>query len=168
MKLSEHACKIYSSYSKLCVICFFAKKVHFLPPKQIASWLNDNNLVINLKKSETECVLYGKHQKISGVSGFEVMLHGMKMTVSTFYNYLGVLMDKSLLYKEHIEKVLKKANSRVKLLSHIRQDLTPHAAKAVYKVMIIPLLLYCKNIFIDILPNMKRQFERLQMPCFKL
>ena len=36
--------------------------------EQIASWFNGNNLVINLKKSKTECVLYGTHQKISSVS----------------------------------------------------------------------------------------------------
>ena len=31
--------------------------------EQIACWFNENNLVINLKKSKTECVLYGTHQK---------------------------------------------------------------------------------------------------------
>ena len=31
--------------------------------EQIARWLNENNLVINLKKSKTGCVLYGTHQK---------------------------------------------------------------------------------------------------------
>ena len=60
---------------------------------------------------------------------FVAMLQGMKMTVPTFYNYLGVTMDKSLSYKEHIEKVLKKENSRVKILSYIGQDLTLHAAE---------------------------------------
>ena len=29
MKPSEHACKKFFNYSKLCVISFFAKKVHF-------------------------------------------------------------------------------------------------------------------------------------------
>ena len=97
--------------------------------EQIASWFNNNNLAINLKKSKTKYVLYGTHRNILGASGFEVKLQGMKITVSTFYNYLGVIMDKSLSHKEHIEKVQKEANSRVKLLSHIRQDLTPHAAE---------------------------------------
>ena len=31
--------------------------------EQIAHWLNENNLVIYLKKSKTECVLYGTHEK---------------------------------------------------------------------------------------------------------
>ena len=33
LQLSKHACKIYSNYSKLCVISVFVKKVHFVPPK---------------------------------------------------------------------------------------------------------------------------------------
>ena len=33
LKTSEHACKIFFNYSKLCVISLFAKKVQFLPPK---------------------------------------------------------------------------------------------------------------------------------------
>ena len=77
-------------------------------------------------------------------------------------------MDKSLSYKEHIEKVLKKANSRVKLLSHIGQDMTPHAAETVYYVMIMPLPLYGNNIFIDMSPNKKHQFEKIQMRYLKI
>ena len=33
LKPSEHACKIFFKYSKLCAINFFAKKVQLLPPK---------------------------------------------------------------------------------------------------------------------------------------
>ena len=47
--------------------------------EQIASWFNDNNLVINRKKSKMECVLYGTHQKMSGVNGFEVKVHEIKI-----------------------------------------------------------------------------------------
>jgi len=69
--------------------------------EQIANWFNDNNLVITLKKSEMKCVLYGTHQKISGVSRFKVKLQGRKIPVSMFYNYLGVIMDKGLTQRTH-------------------------------------------------------------------
>ena len=77
-------------------------------------------------------------------------------------------MDTSLSCKGHIEKLLKKANSIVKLLPHIRQDLTPHVVETVYKVMIMPLLLYC-NIFIYMSPNKnhKHQFEKNSNAMFK-
>ena len=32
LKSSEHTCRIFFDYSKLCVISSFAKKVHYLPP----------------------------------------------------------------------------------------------------------------------------------------
>ena len=34
--------------------------------------------------------------------------------------------------------------------------------------MILPLLLYCKNIFIDLSPIKKQQFEKIQMRCLKI
>ena len=77
-------------------------------------------------------------------------------------------MYESLSYKEHIEKVLKTSNSRVKLLPHIKQDLTPHTAETVYKVMMLPLLLYCNNTFIYMSPKKKHQYERIQMQCLKI
>ena len=40
--------------------------------------------------------------------------------------------------------------------------------ETVYKVMIMPLLLYCNNIFIDMSPNRKHQFEKIQARCLKI
>ena len=131
--------------------------------EQIARWLNENNLVINLKKSKTECVLYRTHQKTSKSAAFEVKLNGLKIAESAAYKYLGVVMDKSLTYAEHIKKTLKKASSRVKLLSRIRPNLTPHAAEIIYRVMILPLLIYCNNIFVEMSPSKKQRFESIQI-----
>ena len=41
MKRSEHACKIFCNYSKLCIASFFAKKVYFLPPKRASRCFSD-------------------------------------------------------------------------------------------------------------------------------
>ena len=136
--------------------------------EQIARWLNKNNLVINLKKSKTECVLYGTQQKTSKSAAFEVKLDGLKIAESAAYKYLGVVMDKSLTYAEHIEKTLKKAGSRVKLLSRIRPNLTPHAAETIYRVMILPLLIYCNNIFVEMSPSKKQRFESIPIRSLKI
>ena len=77
-------------------------------------------------------------------------------------------MDKSLTYAEHIEKTLKKASSRVKLLSRIRPNLTPHAAETIYRVMILPLLIYCNSIFVEMSPSKKQQFESIQIRSLKI
>ena len=43
LKASEHACKIFFNYSKICVSSFFAKKVQFLPPKHDSRCFRTNS-----------------------------------------------------------------------------------------------------------------------------
>ena len=43
LKPSEHACKIFFNCSKLRVISFFAKNVHFLPPNHASRWFCTNS-----------------------------------------------------------------------------------------------------------------------------
>jgi hypothetical protein len=69
-------------------------------------------------------------------------------------------MDKNLNYSEHLNKTLKKASSRVRLLSRIRHNIGPITAETIYKMMILPVMLYCSNVN---LPNChKQKFEDIQ------
>ncbi len=49
--------------------------------------------------------------------------------------YLGVILDPCLNMKEHLQKTLKSAAVRIKLLKRIRQSLTSHAAESIYKAI---------------------------------
>ena len=71
-------------------------------------------------------------------------------------------MDKNLTYADHLEKTAKKAISRVKLLSRIRSVISPHTAESIYKVTILPILLYCSNVFLHISPSKQALFEDIQ------
>ena len=93
--------------------------------EKIANWFVQNNLVVNLKKTTTECVLYGTHQKTSGSKPMEIKINQTKIMQSDVYEYLGAKMDKNLTFCDHLEKTVKKATSRVKLLSRIWQNISP-------------------------------------------
>ena len=56
----------------------------------IANWFVLKNLVVNIKNTETECVLYGTHQTTSGCKPMEVKINQTKITESDVYEYLGV------------------------------------------------------------------------------
>ena len=129
--------------------------------KCISNWFSDNNLIVNLKKSKTECVLFGTHKKTARSENFMIKMNGTQITESHAYEYLGVIMDKNLNYLEHLNKIQKKAASRVRLLFWMRHNIRPYTVEAIYK-MILPVMLYCSNIFID-LPNChKLKFEDIQ------
>ena len=123
--------------------------------EQIANWFIQNNLVVNLKKKKTEYVLYGTHQRTSQSKPMEVKINQTKITESDVYEYLGVKMDKNLTFTDHLEMTAKKATSRVKLLSCIRHNISAYTAETIYKVTILPILLYCNNVFLHMAPSRK-------------
>ena len=79
------------------------------------------------------------------------------------YEYLGVTMDKNLTMKVHLEKTYKKVLSRTKLLARIRHNISPWVAETIYKVMILPQMLYCSNIMLGMSNTHKMQFERIRI-----
>ena len=87
--------------------------------EQIANWLDQYNFVLNLSKTNTECVLYRTHQRTSGSKSMEVKINQTKITESDTYEYLAVKMNKTLTFSGNLEKTFIKASSRIKLLSRI-------------------------------------------------
>ena len=136
--------------------------------EQIANWFVQNNLVLNLKKTKTECVLYGTHQRTSGCKPLEIKINQTKITESDVYEYLGVKMDKNLTFSDHLEKTINKATSRIKLLSRIRHNISPYTAETIYKVTILPILLYCNNVFLHMAPSKEALFENIQKRALKV
>lgn len=63
---------------------------------KIANWLAENNLIVNLKKTKTDCVLFGTYQKTSKEKSMKIKMNGINVTESQAYEYLGVTMDKTL------------------------------------------------------------------------
>ena len=125
----------------------------------IAQWFNKNNLVLNLKKGKTEHTIFGSHQKLSKVENINIHINGSAVNYTDTYEYLGVIIDKTLSFAVNSERLYKRVSSRIKLLKRIRNDLTPHAAEQIYKMMILPLILYCSNI------HLGRPTTKLQSQC---
>ena len=134
----------------------------------IGNWFRENNLIVNLKKTKTECVLFGTHQKTSKAKPMEIKIHGVDVVESSTYEYSGVTMDKNLTLADHMNKVVRKTTSRTNLLGRIRHNINPHTAETIYKVMILPVMLYCSNAFINIVDSRKQRFENVQMRALKI
>ena len=128
----------------------------------VTRWFTNNNLVLNLKKAKTEFVLFGTHQKLANSEKVSISLNGKMINESELYEYLGVTMDKNLTMKVHLEKNYKKVMSRTKLLARIRNNISPWVAETIYKVMILPQMLYCSNIMLGLSNTHISQFERIR------
>jgi hypothetical protein len=59
------------------------------------------------------------------------------------FTYLGVVLDKHLNWKDHVEEMSMNISTKLKIMSRIRAYLTLEAAKAVYNGLILPIFDYC-------------------------
>ena len=128
----------------------------------VGKWFTDNNLIMNLKKGKTEFVMYGTSQKLSRQQSCHIEIGGAEINQSSSYEYLGVTLDHHLTLQEQINKIYKKASSRLKLLQRIRPNISPHVAEKIYNVMIRPVLLYCYPVYISLGDTAKSKLQSIQ------
>eukprot|EP00794_Sanderia_malayensis_P021255 gene21255-23328_t len=86
-------------------------------------WFTDNNLIMNLKKGKTEFVMYATSQKLSRQPSCHVEIGGTEINESSSYEYLGVTLDHHVTLQQQMNKIYKKASSRLKLLQRIRANI---------------------------------------------
>ena len=76
--------------------------------------------------------------------------------------------NKSLTHTTQIERVYKKASSRVRLLSRIPKNIGLFVAETIYKVMIAPVLFYCNNVMLGISDSAAAKFQKIQDRAHKV
>ena len=96
----------------------------------LSSWFRDNELVLNLKKGKTECMIFGTAKRLNALNGRQLALtvNGTLINTTSSYKYLGVNLDSSFLtkcIKEQLEDLIYKSS-----------------AGKIYKAMIQPVFTY--------------------------
>ena len=110
--------------------------------KSLADWLESNDLVLNLKKGKTECILFGTCHRIKEKT-LNIVHRHQTISFTKTYTYLGVQLDQTLSLRNHLDGVYKKAIGRLYLLKRVRPQITTEAAMTIYTTMLVPLFTYC-------------------------
>ena len=131
--------------------------------KFLHDWSTKNELFIHPKK--TEYVIFGttmKRNQINSDNLSGVYLGEQALNCRPFYKYLGVYLDQSLSFKEHVTRLVDKVSRQLGLLSRVRNNLTVHAAERIFTAMILPKLDYCDFVWNNLAPSRYHALERLQ------
>ena len=107
---------IYTSHSNIGVI----EQTITSEMNNVSKWLNKNRFIINLNKGKTESLLFGTAKRLCSKDPMEVYINEKLIKVADGCKYLGVWLEPTLNMNEHLRRVLRKANARVKLLSRVR------------------------------------------------
>ena len=111
----------------------------------LVEWLESIDLITNMKKGKTECMLFGTSLKVKKEI-LEIRHRENIVSYATLYKYLGIELDQTLLLHKHINSVYKKASGRLNLLKRLRLHLTVQAAMTIYQTMLLPVFTYCSII----------------------
>ena len=94
---------------------------------RVVQWMESSRLILN--QSKTKSMLFGSWQNLAKSPNFCIQLYGKTLERVAEFSYLGVVLDESLSWKDHVEYVSSKVSRRQGLLSRIRSCLTLEASK---------------------------------------
>lgn len=106
---------------------------------KVQDWLSNSCLMLNTKK--TVCMTFSKRPVNVKQSG--VFLGGEELELVTQFKYLGVILDSSLTFKNHVKKVSNTIKFNLQNFKQIRPFMTFDAAKAYLHCMILSHIEYC-------------------------
>ena len=134
--------------------------------KALAQYFDENELMINLKKGKTEAMLFGTGKRLSAAErNLELRYRGHTINNAASYKYLGYTLDTRLLLNENFNIACKRVSNRLRLLSKLREYLTPDAASKIYESIILPILAYntmIKPVFTD---TQLMRLESIERTC---
>ena len=111
--------------------------------KNVSEYFTNNELVINLKQSKTESMLFGTSKRLSkSRKKLELWYQSTPIHAVSSYKYLGTTLDPTLSLVTQFNNMYKKASSKLKLLSKLKFYLTYEATKRVYQSIILPGIKY--------------------------
>ena len=137
-------------YADDTILFYTASKVNALQErlnkelKVIKCWLRQNNLFLNVYK--TEAMVFGTSPCLSNMDSFTISVNGTSIKRVSQLKYLGVVFDERLSWNDHVKFILAKAGKGVEMLGRICYCITWHSAKIIYTSMIRPIIEYCDTV----------------------
>ena len=96
---------------------------------------------------KTESMLFGTNKRLSYVTSFTVSIGNYVIKRIYKYKYLGVILDESISWKEHVKYVAAKVSKKVSLLKRIRTSLRVYSTGIIYKSFVLPILDCCSAVW---------------------
>lgn len=120
----------------------------------INNWLCANKLQLNVDK--TKCMVISNRNKCESVN---VIINNSAIECVDSMKYLGLIIDKQLKMKRHIDYISKKIAKKIGFLARISKNLNYMDRIRVYQTIIAPHFEYCPSV---LFMNNESDFQRLQ------
>ena len=124
---------------------------------RLYEWCSRNRLTINIQK--TKAMIIGSKSLIKKCNPPSIKLGTNIIEYVKSYKYLGITLDQTLTFNNHINRLIQTLSHKAYQLAKIRRYINEETSLKIYKAMIIPYLDY-GDIIYDAAPL--KQLEKLQ------
>ena len=113
------------------------------------SWLKGNKLSLNVAKTQSMLIATKpKHRTLNNAAEkLHLKIRGSELDVVNKTKYLGVHVDNSLDWKEHIKTVSTKVSRAIGFLKHAKNILPIASLKTLYSSIVEPHFRYCCSVW---------------------
>ena len=106
-------------------------------------------------------MLVGTHQRTTGADDVVTEISNTRLERVDKFKYLGVLLDNTLSWKNHIEYIGHKISSRLGILLRSRKVLPKPTCQMLYNTLAMPLFDYCSPVWDSCVVGSKAYLDKL-------
>ena len=114
---------------------------------RLAQWLHRHKLTLNVSKFKF--ILIGSPRKLNSFKEVTLKIQEKKLDKANSYKYLGVIINETLTWSDHINLIKSKVSQRLGLLRRIKHLLTRSTRELFVKTMMMPILDYTDVVWGD-------------------
>ena len=129
-------------------------------------WCIINALTINVSK--TKVMAFATRSKVKKCRDTKIFIGTECLKVVPYYKYLGLLLDSTLNYTNHIASIVKTVTHKMILLGKLRKYLTNEVTLTIYKSMLLPYFDYADVIFHKANVKETGRLQTLQNKCLRI
>ena len=112
--------------------------------EKIKMWMEDNQLKMN--NAKTEFIVIGTSSSLQKNTLDHIEMGNTKIQQSSNIKFLGILLDETLSFKDHIQNRSKKANYNLRLVRNIQKYIDTDSTKMLLCTLVLSQLDYANSI----------------------
>ena len=117
---------------------------------EVHNWLTDNDLYLNLKKGNTESMIFGTSIRVKKVEPPNIQIKGSSINQTSSYKYLVTHLDTTLALNVNFNSKCKKLSSKLHLPSKLHSNPNLNATKMIYTSIFITVFTYCGTVNLNL------------------
>ena len=128
---------------------------------EVNTWLKANKLNLNVTKTKY-MIIASRHRIRSLGHQFRIEVCNQPLKREKVYKYLGIEIDESIIWKDHINKISKKISGGIGALKRVRHLVPFETLLIMYNSLALPYFDYCSAVWGNCNKELSDKLQKLQ------